>query len=223
MPAPPVIFPVKSVRDGYFSYLEQAFLISSLLWKSNLPANLQGNATFSFGQMTVEGQAVSAIKLDIKLPFVLSPVIKSGFNFRSSLTSIVKSNVYPETAIPVPPSTNPLPIPAEPVWVDTIEKFIYWLGLTLSQGNNAQTSPIADFMTLATIFDATNPCINVRASLPYDATVYASTANLFQAVKQIITALPSSGGGGTGIISMNPNAGDSQRWSDNFFVRSVKG
>jgi hypothetical protein len=201
--APP--FPTKTERDAYLFFPEQALVVSACCYRAALSGAALANCKISLGDRLIANDVIaSTVDLEIKLA-TANTSWKAGGDFFKNIVSSVKTTVFPPAALPQPPSGSPPPMPLEPNWVNSIEKYIGWLASDLWKRSKAPESTDTELINIL-VSDATQPMLIIHASVPIDLNAYLQSGNLFQSVKPAL-APPSSGGsggGGGGSISLDP-------------------
>ncbi|MGB3203760.1 MAG: hypothetical protein WBB28_02090 [Crinalium sp.] len=85
-------------------------------------------------------------------------------------------------------ANNPLPLPAEPAYINNLQEFLGWLSWLIAQGAIAEN--LSDMIKIVNLDDKMpDPVLLACVKIPLDWNTYLSTGNLVAASKQVITKL----------------------------------
>jgi hypothetical protein len=188
----------KANRDncGIDTY-ERGFIYAALLLRaSNTSENntIPGNKNPYFNnvriatsiQATASGIS-SLIVVQARLLAVREAGLKAGADFIKNILPFDNINPNPLTVVASPSISNNLLIDDEPVWVNSLEKYLAWCAVNLIAGyldlNDQQLPPISAVFT----DENTETVIyQIDARLPFNYFVYLAEGNLLAAISSVV-------------------------------------
>ncbi|GAC1456946.1 MAG: hypothetical protein NVS2B14_00370 [Chamaesiphon sp.] len=177
----------RAVRDAAgLQTLEQAFLATAMQLRAGSTVAV---CTINLlGAGSVQGFAVPVVQVKANCLYSQAAVLKGGIDYFANLAQSTKlTNFYPLTK-PVPAiASNPLPLPAEPANLKTVEAYLLWLSQMLQLGAAQTPSVPSNFIS---VVDDGKSTIAIVCNLPYQTLTYLKTNNLIASLYQVVTVLP---------------------------------
>lgn len=200
----------KTIRDAHgIDTFERGLVYAALLLRSSnislsntSPAktNKYFNAVriiANFAKQSTEG-VESSLSIQAKLPYQSQEALVEGGNFIENLGVFNNSEPPSFSVTCVRQQPIPFAMPHEPIWVDTLERYLAWCAHKLINGYLIkypdQTPPVtSDFLE-----EESEPSLLIKAIIEIDTFVYLQRNNLVCAVvKTIGSAADKSGNDAT--------------------------